>query len=83
MRSTAAAPKIGRVYELAERDYKYGEGPLMARIVGVLRKTIFDDEPWWEVKAFTTWGTSMEHGDMDAERYLYIREQALTAGPLP
>ncbi len=83
MSKTQPVPLAGQTYQLAEDDYRFGEGPLMARVTRVVRPILFDNEPWWEVNACVAWGTPVHHGDMFPERLLYIREAALQAGPLP
>ena len=81
MSGRVVTPKVGRTYELAEQDYRYGVGPLIARVVRVFGDTTFDGEPWWEVAAYTAWGTTERHGNMGEERRLHIRARVITAGP--
>ena len=74
------SPAVGRTYELAQQDYRFGNGSLIAHVTCVVRKALFEGQPWWEVEACTASGTLENHGALGPERSLYIRSTALTEG---
>lgn len=76
MPSGGAAPRPGEVFELAEQDYRYGVGPVIARIEQVLGPVTYRGEPWWRVSATVANGTPERHGGWQ-ERELYLRESGL------
>lgn len=67
-------PEVGGVYQLAEKDYRYGLGALLVRVTGVVSETVFDNEPWWEVEAVTKVPGMVGPGQ---ERRLYVRAACL------
>jgi hypothetical protein len=71
-------PEIGRVYRLNDSDYRYGNGPLAVRVTRVIRETIYDNEPWWEVEGIAKNPTYTGPGQ---ERFLYVRADAMKAVP--
>lgn len=77
------APEIDRIYSLPEGDYRFGLGPIMARVVAVIRRVQFSGAPWWQVDANVAYGSPDHHGDFGHVRSLYIRETAIRLGPLP
>jgi hypothetical protein len=44
-------PRPGEAFELTEAQYKFGTGPLVCRVVGLIRAVEFDGELWWHVRA--------------------------------
>lgn len=69
-------PRAGDVLALAEPDYRYGVGPVVARVSKVLGAVEYDGEPWWQVEAQAAGGTPQRHGGW-ADRSLYVRAAAL------
>lgn len=67
-------PKIGDIYSLAENDYRYGTGPLVARVVEVVKEVLFQNEPWWDVEAVVKPPDTNGPG---RERRLYVRAASL------
>lgn len=51
-------PEVGAVYQLGDEDYRFGTGALLCRVTNVLRETVYDNEPWWEVEAMAKPPTS-------------------------
>ena len=76
MPADGAAPRPGQVFELAERDYLYGLGPVLARVERVLGPVEYRGEPWWHVSGTVANGTPERHGGWQ-KRELYLREAAL------
>jgi hypothetical protein len=67
-------PVVGETYALGDPDYRFGVGPLLARVTRVIRQTVFADEPWWEIEAMAKPPGSVGPG---AARDLYVRADAL------
>ena len=61
---------------LAEPDYRYGVGPIIARVVAVLEQVSYDAERWWHVEAEVANGTPDRHGGW-VQRTVYLRESSL------
>ncbi len=75
MGTKAVKPEVGAVYELTERDYRFGIGALLVRVTKVNTETVFDNEPWWDVEAIVT---ALPHAvGPGHERKLYVRAAAL------
>ncbi|GAB1645834.1 hypothetical protein [Krasilnikovia sp. MM14-A1259] len=63
------------MYELAEKDYRFGLGALLVKVTNVLAEMVFDNEPWWEVDAIVK---AVPNGvGPGQERRLYIRAACL------
>jgi hypothetical protein len=71
--SGASSPRRGDVFVLPEDDYKFGIGPVIARVTAVHSREEFDAETWWHVSAAVANGTPDRHGGWQT-RDLYIRE---------
>ena len=67
-------PVVGAAYLLHDEDYRFGTGPLLCRVVRVLRETVYDNEPWWEVEAVVK--PPMSPGPA-YERQLYVKADRL------
>ena len=67
-------PTVGKTYALGDADYRFGAGPLQARIRQVIRETVFDGAPWFEVIAVVKPPGTYGPG---TERFLYVRAAAL------
>jgi hypothetical protein len=65
-------PRVGEVFVLAEDEYLYGLGPVVARISQVYGPVEYRGEPWWHVAATAANGTPDNHGGWQ-ERDLYLR----------
>lgn len=70
-----SAPQVGTTYALGDQDYQFGTGPLLCRVTRVLRQTIYDNEPWFEVEAMVKRPGTVGPAH---ERRLYLREAAIT-----
>lgn len=70
-------PRTGDVFVLPESEYRYGAGPLIARVKQVRELVEYHDEPWWLVSAEAANGTPENHGAWH-ERDLYIRESTFS-----
>jgi hypothetical protein len=70
-------PRVNGAFVLAEADYRYEIGPVLARITNVVGRVEYQDESWWAVQAKVANGTPDSHGGWRV-RELYIREAALT-----
>lgn len=70
-------PRINDVFVLPEQEYRYGVGPVLARIVNVVGRVKYRGESWWEVEAEVAEGTPENHGGW-LRRGLYIREATLS-----
>lgn len=73
MTPAAGTPGINDVFVLSEPDYRYGIGPVLARVVKVIGCVEYHGEPWWFVEADVADGTPENHGGW-SHRQLYIRE---------
>lgn len=73
-----AGPRVGDIFVLPEDDYRYGLGPVIARIVRVVGPVDYRDEPWWAVEADVADGTPDNHCGW-SPRSLYVRESTLAA----
>jgi hypothetical protein len=71
-------PKVGEIFRLSEGEYLFGTGPLVARVVRVLRETEFRGESWWEVEARCRVPGTIGQA---FERSLYVRDDAKPAPP--
>jgi hypothetical protein len=60
---------------LAEADYRYGVGPITARVREVIDRVAYYNEPWLRVIAEVAEGTRDGRGRW-VERRLYVREAA-------
>jgi hypothetical protein len=69
-------PRPGEVYVLADNDYRYGIGPIVARLISVHERLAYDNQPWWHVSADVAVGSPQHHGGW-RKWDLYIRESAL------
>lgn len=69
-------PVVGATYRLADEDYRYGSGALLCRVTRVLRETVYDNEPWWEVEAMVKPPDTV---GLAYPRRLYLRSGALRA----
>jgi hypothetical protein len=78
MAAGGAAPRAGDVFAVGEPDYRYGIGPVVARVQEVHGRVEYHGEPWWHVAAATANGTPARHGGWQ-DRDLYLRETALDA----
>ena len=67
------APQPGQTFVLSEQDYRYGLGPVVARILKLIEVVTYDNEPWWQVEADVAQGTPRNHGGW-VQRQLYIRQ---------
>jgi hypothetical protein len=76
MREGIPAPRPGEILVLAEDDYRYGIGPILARISIILARVEYHGEPWWSVQAEAANGTPENHGEWH-RRDLYVREATL------
>lgn len=74
-RDDVNAPQVGTTYRLEDRDYQFGAGPLLCRVTRVLRQTIYDNEPWFEVEAMVKPPGTVGPAH---ERRLYVRQAAIT-----
>jgi hypothetical protein len=76
----ATGPVVGASYLLAESDYKFGVGELLARITRVVGPVDFGEggrvEVWWEVEAHCT---VPRHAGPGQHRPLYVRAGCLPA----
>lgn len=70
------APRVGDVHVLPESEYRYGVGPVIARIHAVLEQVEYRNEVWWYVSAQVANGDLSNHGGFVA-RDLYIRQASL------
>lgn len=70
---TASAPRVDDVFVLPEPDYRYGVGPIVARILTVVGPVEYRGERWWSVTADVANGTPDNHGGW-SHRGLYLRE---------
>lgn len=68
-----------RVLALSDAQYKFGSGPVLCRSIQPVGPVIFDNEPWWHVRAECAYGTRERHGGWH-HRELYIIATAL--GPI-
>lgn len=66
-------PRTGDAFVLSDQDYRYGIGPVLARITNVVGRVEYHGEPWWTVEAEVANGTPENHGGW-TRRQLYIRE---------
>jgi hypothetical protein len=73
MSTIPAPPAAGDAYVLAEEDYAYGVGPVLARIVTVFGRIEYLGEPWWYVEADVAQGDPKAHSGWH-RRELNIRE---------
>lgn len=77
----AGSPVMGATYRLADEDYKYGRGPLLARITRVIAPIEFGEAGtctlWWQVEAMCRHPNMVGPGQ---RRELYIRAGQLPAG---
>lgn len=69
-------PRPGDTLVLPENDYRYGVGPVVARVTAVLARVAYHGEPWWHLEADTANGTPDNHGGWE-RRELYVREASL------
>ncbi|GAB1642235.1 hypothetical protein KRMM14A1259_26580 [Krasilnikovia sp. MM14-A1259] len=67
-------PEIGASYELTEKDYRYGLGPLIVRITMVIGEVAYDNESWWDVEVTARPPHSVSPA---GARRLYIRAESL------
>lgn len=70
-------PRPGDVLVLSEEDYRYGIGPVVARVEVVVGRVEYRGEQWWSVQAQAANGTPDNHGGWHP-RDLYVREATLT-----
>lgn len=68
-------PQAGDTFILSDRDYRYGSGPIVARIKNVVSLVEYDNEPWWRIEADAANGTPQSHGGWHC-RELYIRQSS-------
>jgi hypothetical protein len=48
-----SVPVIGRTYRLQNADYMYGLGPLVVRVIKVIRRVEYGDgQEWYEVEGY-------------------------------
>ncbi|MFI5839254.1 hypothetical protein ACIA8K_05995 [Catenuloplanes sp. NPDC051500] len=66
-------PRLNVVYRFADVDYKFGLGTLICRVIRVIEKVTFDNEPWWHIEAFCRRVVT----DPGAERRVYVRASAV------
>lgn len=66
-------PHVGEVFALADQDYTYGVGPIIARVTNVYGQDEYHGEPFWSVRAEIAQGTPEHHGTW-VSRDIYIRE---------
>jgi hypothetical protein len=71
---SGATPVVGASYLLAEKDYRYGTGPLLARVTKLVRQTTYNNEPWYEVEAVAKPPSYTGPGQ---ERLLYVKAASL------
>lgn len=76
MRAGVLVPLPGETLVLAESDYLYGVGPVLAQVIDVLAPIRYRGEPWWHVEARAADGTPDNHGGW-VVRELYVRAAAL------
>ncbi|GAB1640937.1 hypothetical protein [Krasilnikovia sp. MM14-A1259] len=67
-------PEVGATYEITEKDYRYGLGPLVVRVTAIVAEVEYDGEPWWDVEAVARVPGSV---GPDGGRRLYLRATAL------
>lgn len=70
-------PRLGHTLVLAEEQYKFGVGPMLCRVTGVISLVYFDDEPWWHVNGMCAPGTPANHGGW-SPREAYVSAAALS-----
>lgn len=70
------SPRPGDVHVLPESEYRYGVGPVIARITKVREQVEYRGEPWWLVSAAVANGDPSNHGGFVA-RDLYVRQASL------
>jgi hypothetical protein len=63
------------LYRISEDDYQFGAGPLLVTVTKVVRETVYDNEPWWEVEAMVK---HPAHDGPAQERQLFLRAGALS-----
>lgn len=78
------APAVGAHYYLTEADYKFGLGPLLARIMQVIGPVQFGEggknEWWWRVETACTVPGSVGN---EQPRSLYVRAACLASAHRP
>lgn len=73
----AVPPAAGMLLLLAEKDYRFGIGPLLCRVREVLGPLRFDEgPPWWHLRADCANGTLAHHGGWH-DRELYVISTAI------
>lgn len=72
-----SAPRVGDVLVLPESEYRYGVGPVIARLHAVLEQVEYRGEIWWYVSGQVANGDPENHGGF-VTRDLYVREASLS-----
>ncbi|MFI5492960.1 hypothetical protein [Actinoplanes sp. NPDC051859] len=71
-------PEIGRIYQVADRDYKFGSGPLLVRVSQIISECDFGTgdvvEIWWDVEATVK---VPNRAGVAYPRRLYLRDVAV------
>jgi hypothetical protein len=71
-------PQTGVTLILADKDYKYGVGPILCRVKLIIEPQNYGDGVrWWRVVGECAEGVLERHSSW-RERELYIREPAFT-----
>ena len=76
----AIKPAPGMNLRLASHEYKYGDVPLLCRVIDVVNVVQFNGMPWWLVRAWCANGTPDDH-DGWTEREIYVDTAAIGVRP--
>lgn len=76
MAAVAAVLRAGDVLLLPESEYRYGVGPVIARITEVRAQVEYRGELWWHASGNVANGDPSNHGGFVA-RDLYVRQASL------
>lgn len=68
--------RLGDVLLLPESEYRYGVGPVIARITEICGQVEYRGEQWWLVSGDVANGDPSNHGGFVA-RELYVRQASL------
>ena len=62
---------------MSEKDYLYGVGPIVVRVIAVIGEVAYRGEPWWQVRGWVANGVPENHGGW-VDREVYLRAAVLT-----